>query len=179
MALRYRKEYSDEKILDMAEVTAGVLKYVPSERIAELFDAACSGSQYLPDDFKLLKTWGLLKGKGKSVGYYDHWGIWVRDGSYYTWMTCPGGEWIIAADFGEWELRTRNRLGLLKESHQENWYSLLSKKFFVGKGQIQKPRHEWDHEDNGFQARFNTDYEELVASHKKLVERLESQVRKK
>lgn len=161
LCLRYRKDFTDEKLLDMAEGTAHNLKYVPGDKMPEVFDRAAVNSKYFPDDFKLLKAWGEIKGTKKANGFYDCWGIWFRDGTYYNWMTRPAPEWIISCDVREWELILRNRLQCLRDEDIEDWEVLKNKKYDVVKGQIQKPRREWSIDDNSFQDNFNSDYEDL------------------
>jgi len=176
LSLRYRKEISDEQLLDMAEATAGVLKYVPADRIPELFDKAANNSKFFPNDHKLLETWGKMKEPKKAIGFYDSWGIWFPVNTFYTWMTRPTPEWIVACNTREWELRIKNQLQILDDEDMEEWNIIRQKRYEVIKGQVQKPRHEWSNEDNNFQERFNSDFTELKERYNSMWKRLEKEL---
>jgi len=157
LALKYRKEWNDDKILDMSETTAETLKYVPAGRIPELFKAAFEANRYFPDDRQILKTWMGIKNKNKAgrLGYYDCWGIFTLTGTFYTWMTRPMPEWFVSGETDEYIKFKAGRMTEDEEILYKNkrWYSV--------RGQIQKPREEWNIDDNSFQDRFNAEYESM------------------
>lgn len=148
LATRYRKEWDIDKILAMSKETAIVLQYVPSTRILELFEKAFEKHKYFPNDRELEAVWRSMEASEKKVkGYYDLWGAWIRWGTFYTWMTCPGAEWKYIATNREKELREKYKEGKLTDAEALEWEPLSKKKFWVLSGPVQKPRHKWDRKD--------------------------------
>jgi len=128
LATRYRKEWDIDKILAMSKETAIVLQYVPSTRILELFEKAFEKHKYFPNDRELEAVWRSMEASEKKVkGYYDLWGAWIRWGTFYTWMTCPGAEWKYIATNREKELREKYKEGKLTDAEALEWEPLSKK----------------------------------------------------
>jgi len=176
LALRYRKDWDNNKIVSIAKETSRVLKYVPSDRIQELFDEVYKSSKYFPEDKQFLDVWFKIKSRGTISGdYYDSWGTRVRDGAFYTVLSCPAAEWVLVASPAEKDLKIKFDLGILTSEEKEAWRKVCLKTWPVPQGPIQKPFDFWNGADKIFYQDWKAGYDSQIEDLNKRQEFFEKQ----
>lgn len=172
LAKRYRKNWRPEDLDLMAAETSKSLKYVPTDRIEELFSAAFEAYETFPTDKQIIAVWKKIKNRQELSGYYDPEGFWVPAGTYLTVLTCSTTDWLLLASDRAMELVLRKKHGVLQSNEESEYAELMKKRVRYPRGGVQKPKYEWEFYDH----RIYEDYLEKLEERRKTRDAIENQI---